>query len=69
MIYCRQRIDKTKWHPWFAWHPVRIARQQEGCVIVIVRAWLETIWRKGEYSCGWGEGCWNWEYAMEAPDE
>ena len=32
----------TKWHPWFAWHPIKIA--DGDC------RWLETIERK--FNCG-----------------
>lgn len=40
-----------RWHPWFAWFPVRIGNHD--C------RWWETIERKGEYSdtCGW-----EWEF-------
>jgi len=69
MIYCRKKIDKASWHPWFAWYPIQVARQQDGCVLVIVRAWLETIWRKGTFECGWGDCYWTWEHAIEDPHD
>lgn len=34
-----QKRDLTKWHSWFAWHPVRVG--PDDC------RWLEVVWRKG----------------------
>jgi hypothetical protein len=45
--------DKTQWHVWFAWHPIRIGPHL---------AWLEFVERCGTFSedsCG---GCWSYEY-------
>lgn len=39
-----------KWHPWFAWHPVRIGSHD--C------RWLETIERRGDL----GYGGWSFQY-------
>jgi hypothetical protein len=49
----RAKKDKTKWHTWFAWHPVRIGPHL---------AWLEFVERRGDFfedSCG---GIWVYEY-------
>jgi hypothetical protein len=35
----RGRCDRTEWHLWFAWHPVRLNLH--------TRVWLETVERKG----------------------
>lgn len=45
--------DKTQWHHWFAWYPVRV-----GPFIV----WLAFVERRGKFhddSCG---GFWDYEY-------
>ena len=34
-----ERTDKTKWHRWFAWRPVRVS--ETTCV------WLGWVYRKG----------------------
>lgn len=42
---------KSRWHNWFAWHPVRVSPTKG--------AWLTTVQRKGEWKligpceCGW----------------
>lgn len=33
--------DNTKWHKWFAWHPVEC--------LCGTHVWLETVWRKEVY--------------------
>jgi hypothetical protein len=46
-------VDKTDWHTWFAWYPVRIKSHL---------VWLERVSRRGKFfddSCG---GCWSYEY-------
>jgi hypothetical protein len=38
-----RKIDRKRvWHLWFAWWPVRVGRH--------TIAWLETVWRKGDYT-------------------
>lgn len=44
--WAEKKEAKEQWHPWFAWHPVRIGSGD--C------RWLETIERKGEYYIGGG---------------
>lgn len=40
-----QVTDKTKWHAWFAWYPVKIGK---------TRVWLERVQRMIEYDReGW----------------
>lgn len=41
---------REKWHPWFAWRPIRLGSRD--C------RWFEYVLRKGRY----GYGYWNWEY-------
>ena len=48
-INCGRNIEtkfkiKEKWHPWFAWFPVRIGPRD--C------RWLEVVMRKGKYTVG-----------------
>jgi hypothetical protein len=45
--------DKTKWHHWFAWHPVR-----SGPYLY----WLCFMDRKGEFHEDSMGGCWTYEY-------
>lgn len=49
----------TKWHVWFAWHPVVIAVDDDG---VKTYAWLQNVARKGTYNCHWEGDWWNWKY-------
>ncbi len=44
----------AEWHPWFAWHPVRLA--DFDC------RWLETIERRGQYYGGISGGFLDWHY-------
>ncbi len=38
----KQKINrKTKWHQWFAWHPVRVGPKHF--------QWLEMVERKGDF--------------------
>lgn len=47
----------SDWHPWFAWHPVRLGSHD--C------RWLETVMRKGTiYGCP-GDYYWVWKYKAE----
>ncbi len=48
------RINKTKWHDWFAWYPVI----DDGTYYYRI-IWLEKVSRKG--SRGWIGG-WSYEY-------
>lgn len=58
----RRRMARLRalrlWHPWFAWHPVRVGPHD--C------RWGELVWRKGEHHTGWDyDGVysnWTWEY-------
>ncbi len=43
----------TKWHLWFAWHPVRVGSHD--C------RWLEMVEREGKLS-GMMDATWSWEY-------
>jgi hypothetical protein len=43
-----------EWHPWFAWHPVKIA--DHDC------RWLETVMRKGTVRHSWDDSWMYWEY-------
>ena len=55
-------VDRAKhwWHPWFAWFPVRVGKND--C------RWLEIVWRKGIKSTHWdydgGSTNWVWEYKV-----
>lgn len=49
------------WHPWFAWHPVRVGNRD--C------RWLETVERKGQFFGGYGGDFWEWEYRPRAEAE
>lgn len=40
MRWKRNNRDKSRWHKWFAWHPVVI---ENDCV------WLETVERRIDY--------------------
>ena len=60
----RNRIyEKSKWHRWFAWHPVTIKiHEPEG---VYEKVWLEWIQRCGTLHT-WGfDIYWIWEYRRE----
>ena len=52
-----------RWHPWFAWYPVRIPTK--GPMSGMTKVWLETVYRKGTY-CGGGMGdfYWDWKYKL-----
>ena len=55
----RQPVDKTDWHPWFAWFPVKIGSERY--------AWLEIVQRRGTwiekgYDPNGPDGCWKFEY-------
>lgn len=59
MTYAQRLVQLQDWHPWFAWHPVRVDREL---------IWLERIERKGEHfpDCiGWQ---WQWEYRDRTVD-
>lgn len=49
-----RRKAKEEWHPWFAWHPVRIGSGD--C------RWLETVDRLGTCYRGYGGDFWSWSY-------
>lgn len=51
-------VDERKWHPWFAWRPVRLPDNR--------RAWLEVVSRKEFVWRGNGDAISWWEY--ESPD-
>lgn len=50
----RKHARLSEWHKWFAWFPTRIA--EGDC------RWLETIERKGTYTCYDMDFWWTWEY-------
>lgn len=60
-----QKIHRrTLWHPWFAWRPIRLARDAV--------AWLETVERRGGYDHRKNSDRrppWRWEYraALSTP--
>ena len=39
--------DKTRWHGWFAWHPVKM--ESTSMHDPIVRVWLERVEREGTW--------------------
>jgi len=39
-----KRQDKTKWHDWFAWYPVKVECDEEEYTHKVL--WLETVQRK-----------------------
>lgn len=43
-----------QWHRWFAWHPVRVAKND--C------RWLEVVERKAEQKNCWDDSWFEWEY-------
>lgn len=54
-LWRAQRARLEAWHPWWAWHPVRIDTEW---------VWLERVQRIGFYSIGYG-GDWTWDYKLE----
>ena len=46
-------VDPTKWHQWFAWHPVTLGERNDGDHV-----WLEWVERRYSYHAygGW------WDY-------
>ena len=43
--------NRTEWHRWFAWRPVRLPEMNyEGVRVPKMCVWLETIERKREYN-------------------
>lgn len=50
-------IDIFEWHPWFAWHPVRLKGTRTW-------VWLETVERY--YHCTWGGGVWEYRDVRSA---
>ena len=59
-----EKARKAKWHNWFAWHPVVIAKaEMPNGEIKNIKVWLETIQRRGEFWCYHdGYDGWKWEY-------
>jgi hypothetical protein len=51
-----KRDAKEKWHRWFAWYPIRLGSRH--C------RWLEVVWRKGKFTCDWGESLWFYQYSI-----
>lgn len=49
---------RSRWHRWFAWHPVWIT-----CCGVSCCYWLQYLKRKGTFHLGWGDNYWTYEYA------
>ena len=49
---------REEWHKWFAWRPVTV----EIILGKKVRAWLETVERKGKHKVVMGSNEWKWEY-------
>ncbi len=48
MRFTSKQIDKTEWHPWFAWYPVVVYYDSNK-----VWVWLEKVDRKRNYSSWW----------------
>jgi len=46
MRYSLKVIDKTDWHRWFAWFPVKARNEKLNCDELV---WLEYVLRKKEY--------------------
>jgi hypothetical protein len=53
----QEKRNLLEWHPWYAWHPVRIPDSTQ-CV------WLERIERKGALWTSWHEAGLNWQYRL-----
>jgi hypothetical protein len=49
----------SKWHTWFAWHPVCVEKNEER----ISWVWLRKVYRRGAF-IGVGLG-WNWHYKKD----
>lgn len=52
-------IEITKWHVWFAWHPVTVQVMDDGHYN---RLWLCKVLRCAKRVGGWGEAWWEYEY-------
>jgi hypothetical protein len=55
----RSKPERTEWHSWFAWHPVRTLGGDY--------VWLERVLRRGQRILiangdGMPEHVWEWEY-------
>lgn len=53
MTYAEYEERLQRWHLWFAWHPVRVAKGD--C------RWLEKVERKGTPPKNWMDD-WSWEH-------
>lgn len=52
--------EKSVWHKWFAWHPVKIGETPDGDAKYV---WREYIMRCGTLKYGgYGESYWDWKY-------
>lgn len=70
LTWSAEKKRKEQWHKWFAWHPVKIGVVEQGTANERKRiVWLETIWRKGAFSCSFGDCWWDWEYSLTNPFE
>lgn len=45
-----KREQLSEWHSWFAWFPVVVDETTDGHN---VKAWLQTVQRRGHYYYGW----------------
>lgn len=64
----RQRVDRNKWHQWYAWYPVKVVEGRSeqmfgGYTEYRKCVWLEMIWRRLLRHNPW-EG-YVWEYSIE----
>lgn len=50
----RVGLDKSLWHRWYAWRPVKVGEDDW--------RWLEYVRRKGEYFNWPGDSYWRYEY-------
>lgn len=48
-------MNLSKWHPWFAWHPVKIEGKWY---------WLKRVERRGWRVDEYDHGYWHWEFRL-----
>ena len=59
-IRFNSKVEKQRWHRWFAWHPVVIGKYPDGTKKLV---WRETIERCGIYDNSYpGDEYWIWRY-------
>lgn len=61
----KERLErKTKWHKWFAWHPVTVGEENHRHK----KAWLCSVYRKCTRVTGYEDWWWYKEYSISLPD-